>query len=268
RAAVIRRVVLIRIAARFGLGNGRRDRRHIPRPPGLDPEALQLRVSQPVGVRAGVVNHLDRLDRRPARAARVAARRRGLILLLPRLRAARRGSSGVYLGVAGREDDPGRDLRGRPGPRVRVHGVDQLRKGDVVPAEQAVRLQAPGVGQPEQAEPDRYHPCTAVAAPGGSWSPSGLDGFAIWYAYPAMNTAAIAAAKNSGRRLPGPDTAQPVPRTLTLAAISPARKRPTLPALASWSWKNGDATVNHDGQNPANPPDASPISRIRITASS
>src|SRR5208282_4404347 len=114
---------------------------------------------------------------------------------------------------------------------------------------------APAVGQEHDTHPDRYH----VA---GS-----LDGWAIWYSYPAMKIAQIAA---DATRANGPtspvDTAHPVPITITVAATSPARMRLTFPSFAACSWKNGEATVNHDGQKPANTPDASPISRIRIVA--
>src|SRR5271154_4254503 len=63
-------------------------------------------------------------------------------------------------------------------------------------------------------------------------------------------------------------TAQPVATTVIVAAISPALIRFTFPSFAAWSWRNGLATVNHDGQNPANTPLASPMSSTRMMMSS
>src|ERR1035437_1423112 len=81
-----------------------------------------------------------------------------------------------------------------------------------------------------------------------------------------MKIAEIASAPQNGMFDFEPrDAAQPVASTMAVAAALPCRMRLTLPAFASWSWKNGLATVNHDGQNPAKTPDASPMSRIRMT---
>ena len=64
------------------------------------------------------------------------------------------------------------------------------------------------------------------------------------------------------------DTAAPVATTIAVAAASPHLMRFTFPALASWSWKNGEDTVNHEGQKPAKTPEASPINKIMIVMSS
>lgn len=62
--------------------------------------------------------------------------------------------------------------------------------------------------------------------------------------------------------------AQPVPTTIAVAAISPHRIRFIFPARASCEWKNGDDTVNQEGQKPANTPEASPMSSTNIERSS
>lgn len=64
------------------------------------------------------------------------------------------------------------------------------------------------------------------------------------------------------------DTASPVPITMVDAATSPHRMRLMFPSFAACSWKNGDDTVNHDGQNPANTPEASPTNNMIMVTSS
>lgn len=89
------------------------------------------------------------------------------------------------------------------------------------------------------------------------------------YSYPATNTAQIKIEPYSGSfDVVRNETANPVATTIAVAAISPQRIRLTFPSFDSCSWKNGLDTVNHDGQNPANTPLASPIKRIRIVMSS
>ena len=64
------------------------------------------------------------------------------------------------------------------------------------------------------------------------------------------------------------ETAAPVATTMDVAAISPHRILFTLPSFAAWSLKKGELTVNHDGQNPANTPEASPMRRMMMVMSS
>ena len=64
------------------------------------------------------------------------------------------------------------------------------------------------------------------------------------------------------------DNAIPVAMTIPVAAASPHLIRLMFPSFASWSWKKGEDTVNHDGQKPAKTPLASPMSRGMSTSSS
>lgn len=96
-----------------------------------------------------------------------------------------------------------------------------------------------------------------------------MAGWAIINSYPATNIAEIAIATISGNVLPVRfQTAHPVAMTIADAAASPHLIRLMFPDLASCSWKKGEDTVNQDGQNPANTPDASPMRRIIIVMSS
>src|SRR6266481_5075838 len=88
------------------------------------------------------------------------------------------------------------------------------------------------------------------------------------YSYPPTNTAHVATDIQKGR----PDfvcheIATPVAITMAVAPTSPHRIRRMFPSFASCSWKKGELTVNHDGQNPANTPDASPTIRGMKTRS-
>src|SRR6185369_5880897 len=89
------------------------------------------------------------------------------------------------------------------------------------------------------------------------------------YSYPPMNTAHVATEIQKG--IPDfvcAEIATPVATTIAVAATSPHRMRLMLPSFASCSWKNGEDTVNHEGQNPAKTPDASPMIRGTKTKSS
>lgn len=89
------------------------------------------------------------------------------------------------------------------------------------------------------------------------------------YSYPVTKTPQIPTDAQKAMLLDERrETAAPVATTIAVAAISPQRIRRTFPAFASCSWKNGEETVNHEGQNPAKTPDASPTRRIMIVISS
>lgn len=99
--------------------------------------------------------------------------------------------------------------------------------------------------------------------------PSSDDGCAIMYSYPATKMAEMRIdAYRAIFVLERIATAAPVAITMDDAAISPHRIRFTFPSFDACSWKKGEETVNHDGQNPAKTPDASPTRRMMIVISS